>query len=182
MRATRQEWDAMISFSSSNRAFARWTMTFGFLVFAACRPAPQPVPAGPATQPVQGSGDDDDEKAPAVPEKMTITPDTTLVVARADSGDYYYRTLISLAFHDTTSAITIKKVLYQYDATIVGGYPKLGPRGTYVVQVADRGPKWPPLAALIDSLRAESGVLSAAPTPFKARMNERDSLTTSHEY
>jgi hypothetical protein len=150
------------------------TVAIGLVL--ACRPSGAGVPAGPATQPVQGSGEDSDTSPPALPEKLGIAPDTTLVVARPDSGDFYYRTLIQVAFHDTTSGITIKKVFYRYNGTIVGGNPKLGPRGTYVIQVEDRGPKWKPLEALVDSIRAEPGVFSAGPTPFRARTNERDSL------
>ena len=142
----------------------------------ACRPTRTGVPAGPATQPAQGSGEDSDTSPPALPDKLGIRPDTTMVVARPDSGDFYYRTLIQVAFHDTTSGITIKRIFYQYGGTIVGGNPKLGPRGTYVIQVEDRGPKWKPLEVLVDSIRKEPGVFSAGPTPFRARTNERDSL------
>ena len=151
-------------------------LTVFFGVALACRPTPTGIPAGPATQPAQGSGEDGDTAPPQLPDKLGIKPDTTLVVARPDSGDFYYRTLIQVAFHDTTSGITIKRIFYQYGATIVGGNPKLGPRGTYVVQVEDRGPKWKALEALVDSLRREPGVFSAGPTPFRARTNERDSL------
>ncbi|HEX9893349.1 MAG TPA: hypothetical protein VGA78_05465 [Gemmatimonadales bacterium] len=158
------------------RSGAMRVLIVGGVIMMTCRPAPPPVPAGPATQPAQGSGEDEDDDIPPVPDKLNITPDTTLIVARPDSGDVYYRTLLSIAFDDTTSGITVKKVLYQYKGTIVGGYPKLGPKGTYVVQVEDRGPRWPRLAALVDSIRAEKGVFSAAPTAFRAKTNERDSL------
>ena len=158
------------------RALTLVLLAVSFGVALACRPTRTGIPAGPATQPVQGSGQDGDTTPPQLPEKLGIKPDTTLVVARPDSGDFYYRTLIQVAFDDTTSGITIKRIFYHYGATIVGGNPKLGPRGTYVVQVEDRGAKWKPLEALVDSIRKEPGVFSAGPTPFRARTNERDSL------
>ena len=156
------------------RTLVLLTVVFGMAL--ACRPTRTGIPAGPATQPVQGSGEDGDTSPPELPEKLGIKPDTTLVVARPDSGDFYYRTLIQVAFDDTTSGISIKRIFYQYGGTIVGGNPKLGPRGTYVIQVEDRGTKWKPLEALVDSIRKEPGVFSAGPTPFRARTNERDSL------
>lgn len=151
-------------------------MVLCFVAALGCQPVRHGLPAGPATQPMQGTGLPSDTAAPEMPKKLLIRPDTTLVVSRPDSGDIYYRTLVQVAFDDTTRGISIKRVFFRFQATVVGGYPKQGPRGTYVIQVADRGPKWEPLAALVDSLRAEPGVFSAGPMQFRARMNERDSL------
>ena len=160
----------------SHRAETPALVLCSFALVIACHPARQVTPVGAGLQAVQGTGEPSDTTAPEMPKKLMIKPDTTLIVARPDSGDFYYRNLLQVAFDASTRGISIKRVLMHYDAVVVGGYPKLGPRGTYVVQGPDRGPKWPPLAALVDSIRAEPGVFSAGPMQFRARMNERDSL------
>jgi hypothetical protein len=132
-----------------------------------CRLDQQMVPAGPATQPVQASKTESDAEVPEVPDRLNIKPDTSLVVAAPDSAEVFYRTLITIAFDASASGVTVRKVLATFKGTIVGGYPKAGPKGSYVIEVEDRGARWPRIAALMDNVRAEPGVFSAAPMPLR---------------
>lgn len=130
-----------------------------------CRP-PRGVPAGPATQPTQAEGDDD---YPAIPEGMSIVPDSTIVISPPNSQEVLYRTLVTVAFDDTTSALSVRRILSHY-GTVVGGDEAAGPRGAYLLQVQDRGSDWSRISAMLDSLRTEGGVAKAAllPRPLKS--------------
>ncbi|HET9514888.1 MAG TPA: hypothetical protein VFO95_13230 [Gemmatimonadales bacterium] len=126
-----------------------------------CRP-PRGVPAGPATQPTQAEGDDD--RYPEVPQGMSIVPDSTIVISPPNSQEVFYRTLVTVAFDDTTSAPSVRRILAHY-GTVVGGDETAGPRGTYLLQVQDRGVDWSRVSAMLDSLRTEGGVEKAALLP-----------------
>ena len=129
-----------------------------------CRPV-RGVPAGPATQPTQAEGDDD---YPAIPEGMSIAPDSTIVISPPSSKEVFYRTLVSVAFDDTTSALSVRRILSHY-GTVVGGDEAAGPRGAYLLQVQDRGAEWSRVSAMLDSLRTEGGVATASLVPRAAR-------------
>lgn len=122
-----------------------------------CRP-PRGVPAGPATQPTQAEGDDD---YPAIPEGMSFVPDSTIVISPPNSQEVFYRTLVTVAFDDTTSALSVRRILAHY-GSVVGGDESAGPRGTYLLQVQDRGADWSRVSAMLDSLRTEGGVATAS--------------------
>lgn len=122
-----------------------------------CRPV-RGVPAGPATQPTQAEGDDN---FPVIPEGMSIVPDSTIVISPPNSQEVFYRTLVTVAFDDTTSAPSVRRILAHY-GTVVGGDETAGPRGTYLLQVPDRGADWSRVSAMLDSLRTEGGVATAS--------------------
>lgn len=125
-----------------------------------CRPV-RGVPAGPATQPTQAEGDD---SFPEIPEGMSIVADSAIVISPPNSQEVFYRTLVTVAFDDTTSASSVRRILAHY-GTVVGGDPAAGPRGTYLLQVQDRGAEWSRVSAMLDSLRTEGGVAQAALLP-----------------
>jgi hypothetical protein len=66
-----------------------------------------------------------------------------------------------VAFDDTTSAPSVRRILAHY-GTVVGGNEAAGPRGTYLLQVPDRGADWRRVSAMLDSLRTEGGVATAS--------------------
>jgi hypothetical protein len=130
-----------------------------------CRPV-RSVPAGPATQPTQAEGDDD--SYPEIPEGTSIVPDSTIVISPPNSQEVFYRTLVTVAFDDTTSALGVRRILAHY-GTVVGGDRAAGPRGAYLLQVQDRGPEWIRVFAMLDSLRTEGGVARAELVPRPPR-------------
>jgi hypothetical protein len=79
----------------------------------------------------------------------------------------YYRNIVGLAFHDTTSGHTIRNVLERYGASIIGGVP--GPAGpsTYIVQIPDPGPTFGAVDSVVARLEAEAGVVRASMVHYR---------------
>ena len=56
-----------------------------------------------------------------------------------DTAVVYYRTVIGVLFDDSTSGVTVRRVLQKYRATIIGG---LRNPPAYIVRVPDPGPTY----------------------------------------
>ncbi|HLB37462.1 MAG TPA: S8 family serine peptidase, partial [Gemmatimonadales bacterium] len=110
-----------------------------------------------------------DTSRPPIPDSFTYPADTTLWVAPppnvpSDTLVRYYRTVIGIRFDDTTSGITVRRVLQRYGATIIGGLPRAR---EYIVRVPDPGPTFDALARLIGAISNEPGVKYAAGVTFR---------------
>jgi subtilisin family serine protease len=110
-----------------------------------------------------------DTARPPMPGSFAHPSDTTLWAAPpattpSDTLVRYYRTVIGIRFDDSTSGVTVRRVLQKYGATIIGGLPRAG---EYVVRVPDPGPTFEALANLIGAISNEPGVDYAAGVTFR---------------
>lgn len=69
-----------------------------------------------------------------------------------DPDAVYYRRLIALWLKPGVTGPTFRAVLERYAAELVGGDPS---DGLMILRIADRGPSWTALTAVLDSIRAE---------------------------
>ena len=103
-----------------------------------------------------------DTAAPAIPADWREQLDTTLTVPYPENPNArYYRHRFLLAFKATASGLAIREVLARYRATIVGGVPRVKPRGAYFIAIPDPGPDAMKWKAIYDSLAAEPTVALA---------------------
>jgi subtilisin family serine protease len=131
--------------SGNNTVFSPWSgivQDYGSLAVA--RPAPP------------------DTSRPVVPETMNL-PEQGVLTAASPVNDsvLYYRNVVAIAFGDTVSGTTVRSVLQQYSATIIGGAPFIGPWGAYVVEVPDPGATLIAVDALVSQIESESSVAEA---------------------
>jgi hypothetical protein len=102
-----------------------------------------------------------DTSQPLLPDQPNLPGDSTFTV---ESPDYprsellWYRNIVSIAFFDTTSATTIRGLLQQYKATIIGGVPGPAADPEYIVQIPDPGPTLAAINSVVANLGAEAGV------------------------
>jgi hypothetical protein len=118
-----------------------------------------------------------DSSRPPVPSGPLSLPEDSSTTVRRPGGDtanVYYRNVIQLTFHDSTSGPTVRDVLGRYGAQIIGGgsYPGIT-GGTYVILVPDPGPTFDALQELLSRLAAEPGVHHVRAMMFSARFEAR---------
>jgi hypothetical protein len=105
-----------------------------------------------------------DTGRPPIPTVENLPGDSTYTAESPDyprAGLLYYRNVISIAFFDTTSGTTIRRILQQYSANIIGGVagPAVDPE--YIVQIPDPGPTLQAVDAVVASIGAQPGVRRA---------------------
>jgi hypothetical protein len=106
-----------------------------------------------------------DTSRPVLPSAFTPPTDSSrIVTGQGEAPNVYFRDYIEVAFDDTTSGITIRRVLEKYRATITGGRPL---RDGYVLRVPD------PLTraawdSLLTAVEQEAGVRWVLPVLFRA--------------
>lgn len=99
-----------------------------------------------------------DTARPELPDTRNYFFPTDTAFSVASPGDTairYYRTVVGILFDDTTSGVTVRRVLADYRATIIGGLKNLG---AYIVRVPDPGPSYAAVDSLISRLSSEPGV------------------------
>ncbi len=83
-----------------------------------------------------------DTGRPPLPDSRSyFYPEDTAWSVRSpgDTAVVYYRTVIGVLFDDSTSGVTVRRVLQKYRATIIGGLRNFG---AYIVRVPDPGPTY----------------------------------------
>ena len=121
-------------------------------------PAPEPAPASSGTERSTERAVPSDTSRPPLPSTQNYfyPADTAWSVASpGDSGVRYYRTVIAVLFDDSTSGVTVRRVLREYRATIIGGMHNFG---AYVVRVPDPGPTYESVDSLIRRVSNVRGV------------------------
>jgi hypothetical protein len=94
-----------------------------------------------------------------MPSDWTELLDSTQTVAEDSTREaLFYANRLAVAFDDSTSGQGIRAVLAKYDATIVGGFPELPPRGAYIVRITLAEQSFAGLEALVARMTAEPGV------------------------
>ena len=101
-----------------------------------------------------------DTTRPPMPTQLNLPGDSTMTVPSPPGRQpqLYYRHVVGIAFHDTTRGATIRRVLREYEATVIGGAPYLGKAGVYIVMVPDRVRTFAGLDSLKTRIAAEPGV------------------------
>ncbi|HXL33970.1 MAG TPA: hypothetical protein VN953_03560 [Gemmatimonadales bacterium] len=107
------------------------------------------VPQAPARQ---------DTTRPPVPALPNLPADSTFTVeapgyARAEL--LYFRNIVGIIFHDTTSGASIRRLLARYSGRIIGGAP--GDK-EFIVRIPDPGRSFAALEAMVRQLNSERGV------------------------
>lgn len=96
-----------------------------------------------------------DTTKPPIP-ALSYPDDPDFVVASPTTpGIIYYRRLMGVAFWDTTSGVTVRRLLSKYQASIAGGMPFTG---TYILKFPDPGSGITALTARREQLKGEPGV------------------------
>ena len=111
-----------------------------------------------------------DTSRPKVPPLPNLPSDSAFTVegpGHPRSELLYYRNIVGLVFHDTTSGQTIRDLLERYSASIIGGVP--GPAGppTYIIQIPDPGPTFGAVDSVVARLGAETGVVRASMVHYR---------------
>ena len=105
-----------------------------------------------------------DTSRPLVLPLPNLPSDSTFTVEKPGhprSQLLYYRTIVRIAFDDTTSGPTIRSLFSRYGATVIGGIPSaVDPE--YIIQVPDPGTSIEALNSLLAELEQEPGVKWAA--------------------
>lgn len=99
-----------------------------------------------------------DTSRPALPKTMQLPLDSTRTVARpgvARTDALYYRDIVGAIFDDTTSGLTVQRLLGRYHGTIIGGVPG---GFEYIVRIPDPGPSFDALESIVARFNAEVGV------------------------
>lgn len=120
--------------------------------------APEPVPASSGTGRSTERTVPADTSRPPLPStgNFFFPEDTAWSVASpGDTVVRYYRTVIAVLFDDSTTGVTVHRVLREYHATIIGGMHNFG---AYVVRVPDPGPTYEAVDSLIKRLSNVRGV------------------------
>ncbi len=118
-----------------------------------------------------------DTTRPPVPTgPLTLPADSSMTVRRpgGHSDNLYYRNILELVFHDSTSGLTVRAVLSRYEAEIIGGrtFPGIT-KGGYVIRVPDPGPTFEDLEEMLSRLEAEPGVHFVRAMMFMVRWDFR---------
>ena len=110
-----------------------------------------------------------DTVPPGIPLARFFFPDDTgqWVVPASDSTVRYYRTLMRVAFYDTTGGDQVRRALEHRHATIVAGGPYPSP---YILRVPDPGSTWSAFDSLLGALRDEPGVQDVFPVAVRERV------------
>ncbi|MGH9892395.1 MAG: hypothetical protein ACREA0_10505 [bacterium] len=111
-----------------------------------------------------------DTSRPALPPLPILTSDSTFTVEGSRyprSQLLYYRNIVGVVFDDSTSGVTIRRLLTSYEATVIGGVP--GPAGDpeYILQVPDPGATIEALDSLLAQLNGEAGVKRASSVYYR---------------
>ena len=110
-----------------------------------------------------------DTTRPPIPSTMDLPGDSTFTVEGRGyprSRLLYYRNIVRIAFHDSTSGTTIRNLFDRYRATVIGGIP--GPvEPEYFLRVPDPGTTLQALDSLLNQLNQEPGVRWAASVYYR---------------
>ena len=99
-----------------------------------------------------------DTARPVVPDSI-VPPANALTVISTTSPDYvYYRNVFSVSFDDTTSGVTVRAFMANFNAQIIGGYAVGGPLAGYVIEVPDPGDTWAAVDSVQDLMHNYPGV------------------------
>jgi len=79
----------------------------------------------------------------------------------------YYRTVLRVAFYDTTGGDQVRSTLEHWHATIVAGGPYPDP---YILRLPDAGSTWNAFDSLLGTLRDDPGVQDVFPVVVRERM------------
>jgi hypothetical protein len=85
----------------------------------------------------------------------------------------YHRHLVGVVFDDSTSGITVNRLLQRYQATVVGGLPRYRTSGAYILQLPDTVTTYAGLRSLIVKISGESGVDFAFGTTWRGKLVPR---------
>jgi len=99
-----------------------------------------------------------DTSRPALPNTMQLPLDSTKTVAPpgvSRSDALYYRDIVGVIFDDTTSGLTVRRLLGRHHGTIIGGVPG---DGEYIVRIPDPGRTFDALESVVARFNAEVGV------------------------
>jgi hypothetical protein len=117
-----------------------------------------------------------DTSRPPVPSQTAFPGDSTFTVGSPDyprSQLLYYRNVISIAFDDTTSGTTVRRILQQYQATIIGGVSGPAADPEYIVAIPDPGPSLVAVDSVVAKLGAEQGVKRVTKTNYRTPIRIR---------
>src|SRR6266496_4289334 len=125
---------------------------------------------------------------PPVPALPHLPTDSTFTVeapgyARAEL--LYFRNIVGIIFHDTTSGASIRRLLARYSGRSIGGAP--GDK-EFIVRIPDPGRSFAALAAMVRQLNSERGVRLARkvyyrwPVYHDGRGASRDSTPLPHAH
>ena len=115
-----------------------------------------------------------DTARPPVPPEFTPPADSTRTVAvPGNPGVRYHRHLVGVVFDDSTSGITVNRLLQRYQATVVGGLPRYGTSGAYILQLPDTVTTYEGLQGVINAITGESGVDFAFGTTWRDKLVPR---------
>jgi hypothetical protein len=126
--------------AGNNRVFSPWSgivQDYGSLSVV---PAPQ------------------DTSRPAVPPTPNLPDDSTFTVPSPwGQGVRFHRNILVVAFHDSTSGTTVRRVLRKYGANIIGG-SEVRDEPAYYVQVPDPGTTYAAIDSVASLIEAEPGI------------------------
>ena len=93
-----------------------------------------------------------------------------------DTALVYYRTVIGLLFDDSTSGVTVRRLLRKYRASIIGGLHNFV---AYIVRVPDPGPTYTAVDSFINKLSSEPGVRYAFGTAIRDAVRRQARIDTA---
>jgi len=110
-----------------------------------------------------------DTVPPVIPLARLWVPDDTgrSISPPSDPTLRYYRTVLRVAFYDTTGGGQVRSALEHWHATIVAGGPYPDP---YILRLPDAGSTWNAFDSLLGTLRDEPGVQDVFPVVVRERM------------
>jgi hypothetical protein len=110
-----------------------------------------------------------DTTRPVIPPRSGLpTAPMNTVANPSNPQAIYYRDFVAIRFDTLASGPRIREILAQFQATIVGGVPRLAGVELYFVKVPDPGPSWNDLQLLIQRLAQEPGVDNVGGLQFGA--------------
>ncbi len=145
----------------------------GWVLTMACQSArPNAVPLSRSQ--IQG-----DTSRPPLPDQPNLPGDSTFTVEAPPylrSDLLYYRNIVGVVFHDSTSEGTVRAILRKYSGVVIGGVP--GPAGDpwYVIQVPDPGPTLAEVDSLVSRIGREPGVKRTRMVYFRTPLRLKGQL------
>ena len=137
----------------------------GFLVCSALSCSPGSLRQG--QQLAVAAADTSRPKVPPLPNLPSDSAFTVEGPVYSRTELLYYRNIVGLVFHDTTSGQTIRSVLQRYGARIIGGVPGPAGHSTYIVQIPDPGPTFEAVDSVVARLGTETGVVRASMVHYR---------------
>ncbi|MDX2121692.1 MAG: S8 family serine peptidase, partial [Gemmatimonadota bacterium] len=103
-----------------------------------------------------------DTAPPTLPENWVPSQDSANTIAIDVARKVVVRRdVFTVEFSIAATGTQIQALLSKYQATVIGGLPEFGPRGTYVIQIPDPGPTLGAVDSVVIALRGEPGVFTA---------------------